>query len=449
MILKSIFRYINIVHDYVYYRKVYYINSDNIPPDGSSVIVVSNHQNAINDPLALEFCFRKRHFHIFARASLFASRFGNWFFRGLGVLPAFRLRTDGEESLKNNYGSFTEAGGILANGGMVGIFPEGTNQYRHWLGDFSQAYLRLAFETAKRCGFNREIYILPVSVHYSDYFKFRADMMVVCGEPLALSQYYGQYESKPRTTCRTVNDIIHERVRALMLDIRDEENYAAVEYLLGSYGNSFARDNGFNPRILPEKLRSDQILAKKLGHLAAANPDKYDKLCNDALLLEAKTSAAGLRDGVFDHCPSLSNLIFKGLAFLLLFPMFAIGLYPNILCYFAPMPLVNKLKKMGGPFTLFQSGIQLGINALAVVPLSYLAVFIADVCFCGWLFGFVHLLLLPVLGMFSWDYSRQWKKFMGQIRFRLHGKSEQIREIESLRAGIFKTMDAVSGTNDK
>ena len=76
MILKSIFRYINIVHDYVYYRKVYYINIDNIPPDGSSVIVVSNHQNAINDPLALEFCFRKRHFHIFARASLFASRFG-------------------------------------------------------------------------------------------------------------------------------------------------------------------------------------------------------------------------------------------------------------------------------------------------------------------------------------------------------------------------------------
>lgn len=445
-LLKFIYKYIRLIHDYIYYRKVYYVNKNNIPPKGSSVIVVCNHQNAINDPLALEFCFNDRKFYIFARASLFASRFGNWFFRGLDVLPAFRLKTDGEESLKNNFDSFKEAGQILADGGIVGLFPEGTNQYKHFLGEFSQAYLRLGFETAQHCDYKREIYILPVSVHYSDYFKFRADMMLICGKPIALSPYFEQYKTRPRSTCRTVNKTVHKEVEQLMIDIQDEDNYEAIEYLRNSYGNKFARLFGLNPRILPEKLQSDKLLTNAIKEYSEKNPSEAEDLFTAVLNMKTKTENAKLKDNVFDYCPSALSLLFKAFAFLLLLPVFVFGLYPNILCYFAPMPMVDKMKKLGGPFALFQSGLQLGINALITIPLSYLAVFIADVALWGWLAGCLHLIALPVLGVFAWDYSRQWKKFMGQLRYRTGKNSDKIKEIIKIRSYIFQKTDDITST---
>lgn len=444
MLLKIIYNYIRIIHDFVYYQNVYYINKNNIPPKGSSVIVICNHQNAINDPLALEFCFSGRKFYIFARASLFASRFGNWFFRGLDVLPAFRMKTDGEESLKNNFDSFKEAGQILADGGMVGLFPEGTNQYKHFLGEFSQAYLRLGFETAQHCNFNREIFILPVSVHYSDYYKFRADMMLICGNPISLSSYYDQYKTRPRSTCRTVNKIVHEEVERLMIDIQDADNYDAIEYLRNSYGNKFARLHGLNPRILPDKLKSDKLLTDAIQEYSENNPSEAKNLFENILNLKTKTENAKLKDNVFDYCPSSLSLLFKAFAFLLLSPVFLFGLYPNILCYFAPIPMVNKMKKMGGPFALFQSGLQLGINALLTIPISYIAVFIADVALWGWFAGCVHLASLPILGIFAWDFSRQWKKFVGQLRYRIGQNSDKIKGIIKLRSSIFKKTDDIT-----
>lgn len=438
---RLLFNYVRLIHDHIYYKRVHYLGREKLPPAGSPLLIVGNHQNAINDPLALEFCFADRDFHIFARGGLFASRFGNFFFRGLKVLPAYRLRTDGEDSLSKNAGSFAEATDVLLGGGSVGIFPEATNQDKHWLGDFSQAYLRLAFDAAAKADFKTEIYVQPVATHYSDYFKFRADMMIECGEPVALSPYYEAYRSKPRTTCRRLNEQIRSAVSSLMLDVRDLDDYEAIDYLRESYGIRFARELGLDPRSLPEKLKADRELVSRLEALKESDPAAAAEIFSETLELKRLTLEAGLKDRVFDDCPSSRQLAIQAAALVVLFPLFVFALYPNVLAYLAPRPAVEKYRKMGGPFVMFQGGVQLGLNALLIVPLAYLIVFIIDILLIGIFPALVHLALLAPLGLFAWRYSRDFKRIRGYFRFR-RGRFGEIGELRERLVGKIKELGA-------
>ena len=91
--------YLRFFHDKIYYEKTYKVNSETISEDGTPLIIVSNHQNCLNDPLGLVFSFNDRKPHVITRADVFAvSPVADKFLRSIGLLPAFRLDYDGEES---------------------------------------------------------------------------------------------------------------------------------------------------------------------------------------------------------------------------------------------------------------------------------------------------------------------------------------------------------------
>ena len=45
--------YVRFLVEKVYYRRTYYINKDKVPVDGTSLLVVSDHQNSMNDALGI------------------------------------------------------------------------------------------------------------------------------------------------------------------------------------------------------------------------------------------------------------------------------------------------------------------------------------------------------------------------------------------------------------
>ena len=72
-LLYSIFKaYLRFTHDKVYYKKTYSIDYNNIPADGTPIIIVSNHQNCLNDPLGVLFTIRDRKPSFITRADVFA-----------------------------------------------------------------------------------------------------------------------------------------------------------------------------------------------------------------------------------------------------------------------------------------------------------------------------------------------------------------------------------------
>lgn len=422
---RLLFHYLRLAHNFVYYKHIYLIGKEYIPPKGNAVILAGNHQNAINDPLSLEFGFADRPVSIFAHSGLFKNRFSAFFFRGIRVLPAYRLKNDGEAALTQNYDSFNEADQRLLNGEAIAIYPEGTNQTRHVLGDFSTGYLRMAFEAAEKAHFNQDIIILPVSTHYSDYFRFRGDMMVSCGNPVHLADYYSMYQTKPRTAQRQVNDLIHERVRSLMLDITDEAHAEDIEFVLNTFGKDLAKKQGLNPEQLPEKLQADQQLAALLQQWLQQDKEQAETYFDQIKEYRKGLQTCNARHWMCKAQSSTPTLISNSLLCLIGLPLAILACIPNIAVYYAPLPLVNKFKKMGGTFVLFTGGVQFGINAIVVLPLCYTLVFVLEGCFWCWPLALIHLLLQIPLGLFAWNYRSFAKKTIALGRLqRLRKRNE-------------------------
>ena len=179
--------YVRFLTEKIYYRKVYYLNTENVPEDGTPLLVVSDHQNSLNDALGILMSIRDRVVHVIVRADVFAlSPIADKFLRSIGLLPAFRLNWEGEAALKNNGATFRDSEKSLLDGSTVAIYPEAGHQDRHWLGTFSYGYTKMAFEAAEMGNFEKEIFILPSCNHYSEYAGLRNEMLIKYGTPISL-----------------------------------------------------------------------------------------------------------------------------------------------------------------------------------------------------------------------------------------------------------------------
>lgn len=435
------FGYLEWMHNRILYRHTYFVNGKNVPPAGVPLVIVSNHQNALNDPLAIEFAFRNRIVSIFARGDIFANKIAGTFLKSLYILPAFRMKTDGIDAVNKNYETFDEAHERLLNGDSVAIFPEGTNQDKRWLGDFSQGYLRMAFGAAEKANFEKEIMILPTANHYSNYFHMQSDMLVICGEPISLKPYYELYKTKPRTAQREVNRIVRHQVESLMLDITDLENYNAIDYIRNSYGVTYAKSIGLNPDKLPEKLEADKRLVSGLDDLKNSRPEVSANIYEQIGCLEKVTKKYNVRDWNFDKAFSPFKHLISGLLFLFLLPVFIFALIPNVAAYFAPRRIVEKFNQKGDAFRMFAGGIQFTLNSVLVLPILYAVVFVVDWILVGWIAALCHLLALPWLGLFAWYYRILFIKWKSEYRFYKALKNKDMQDAVKLRAHLWKLMD--------
>ena len=97
-------------------RRLEYEGLENIPPEGP-VLIVANHQ-FYGDPVLMGLA-TKRVMHFLGKEELIKdSKFKSWFFRHLNVIPLDREGVD-RKAIK-------AAINVLRDGGVLGVFPEGT-----------------------------------------------------------------------------------------------------------------------------------------------------------------------------------------------------------------------------------------------------------------------------------------------------------------------------------
>lgn len=430
--------YLRFIHNRIYFRHVTYVGLDNIPENGTPLIIACNHQNCMNDPLHILFSL-KRKASFLTRADIFAKPLLNKFLRSIGLLPAYRMNFDGEDALANNAATWQITGDELLRGRTVVIFPEAGHQDMHWLGDFSLGYIRLAFETAERDNFETDIQILPACNHYSNYFHMRTDVVIKYGTPISLKQFYDTYKTKPRTAQREANKLVRNQIESLMLDIKDLPNYDAIDYIRNTYGKHFAEQNGANSKHLDEKLVTDKQLVDRLDAYSATNPQKAALLYNDTIKLKDETLALGVRDWNFEKPFSTFQTIVYAFGALLLLPLFTFALVPNLAIYLFPKLITRKLKDK-----LFTSSVNFGLSAVVSIPILYTAMFFIDwYLLNSTVLALIHIMLLPLLGLFAWQYMITFIKSISKLRFKKFKKSGKIHEIAALRTSLWKRLDLI------
>src|SRR3954471_10450308 len=143
---------------------------EHIPKRGP-VILAANHRSFL-DPFVVGICMRRPVYFV-AKQELFAKRWQGWLLNRLGAFPIKRGESD-EESMQT-------ALGVLARGGALVIFPEGTRHRTGPLHRPKRGVGRLALETGAP--------VVPIAILGSEHarrgWRIRPVWVRVrCGRPL-------------------------------------------------------------------------------------------------------------------------------------------------------------------------------------------------------------------------------------------------------------------------
>ncbi len=426
-------RYLSTLNSHIYFRKIYAPGRERMPADGTPTVLVSNHQNCLIDPLALVFLLSDRKPRFLARASVFKNPILNKVIRGLGALPTYRAKFDGIKGVAKNKGTLEEVAKSLAHGETVVLYPEGQHQNKRWLGPFSQAYLKMAFGAAEEEGFQREVYVMPTANHYSHYRLPREEMMILFGEPVALSPYYEEFKESPREVMNKVNDIVRGQIEKMMLNVEDLDHYKEIDFLrYGSFGVEFARSLGLNPNYLPDKLQSDKELVGRLKSATESNPEAMEKIFEKTHKVLKGMRKLGLRDWLFDKPRTVARGVLLAIAMLLMLPIFVAAIAISWPVFVLPLVVNRTLIKD----RQFHGSINLASMLLVTYPLCGLLPVIVMLCSANWWGALSYFVAFPLSIIFSTNYMRWAKKLLGYARF-VCASRKKIEEVRRQRNKLY------------
>ena len=436
LFLKAFRTYLQFVNSWLYFRKEHIIGIENVPADGTPVVVVSNHQNCLNDPLCVCLTLTDRRMNFIARANVFKVPLFNRALRAMGLLPAYRMGYEGYAAVNKNRKTMDDAGNALRDGETLMMFPEAGHQDKRWLGVFKLGYLRIAFEAAEKLNFEKDVMILPSCNHYSNYFHARTDMIIKFDKPISLKPFYDDYRVAPRETMVRVNELVRSRIQELMLHVEDLAHYDQIDFLRDNgYGRRYAIRHGFKHNYLPSRLLADQKLVNALQEATAEHPEAMETLYGDTARYMEGLDKLNIRDWLFRHNPGFEAVLLRGLGLLLLMPLFILSIIPTGLLFIVPKIFLAKMIKD----RMFISSFNIGVSVFVTIPLCLFVPMILLWIFVGFWWALGYFVAFPLMFVLAWNYMRMFRKFVGTLRFIKH--RDKVKCLRELRKSIFVRLD--------
>lgn len=438
--LKAFRTYLQFVNSGMYFRKEHVIGIENVPANGTPVVLVSNHQNCLNDPLCVCLKLTDRRMNFLARANVFKNPIFNKALRAMGLLPAYRMGYEGYKEVLRNQETIDDACQALADGETVMLYPEAGHQDKRWLGIFKLGYLRIAFAAAEKMEFKQNVVVLPSCNHYSNYFHARTDMMIKFGKPISLMPYYERYQEAPRETMMEINKIVRAAIQEMMLHVDDLEHYDQIDFLReNGYGERYARKHGFKFNYLPSRLLSDQKLVDALQKASQEKPEEMEEIYKDTAYFAGELKRLNIRDWLFAKKSGVGGAALRGLGLLLLLPLFIVSIIPTFLLFLIPKIFLKKLIKD----QMFVSTFNVAVSALITVPICLIIPIVLLWVYLGFWWAFGYLLAFPLMFILAWNYIRMFMKFIGACNFVRRKNRAKVKELKKLRKSIFKRLDNI------
>ena len=158
----------------IYFERITVLHRDRLPGSGP-VLYICLHRNGAVDGFVYHQVAPRGVFMI--STQLLRSFFARMFFSGIAVAR----KSDAEDSGRNA-AALDECVGLLAGGGALMVFPEGTSSLgpRHL--PFKSGAAKLAVDALGR---GVPLRIVPLGIHYEEAWAFRSKVEIVVGEPVA------------------------------------------------------------------------------------------------------------------------------------------------------------------------------------------------------------------------------------------------------------------------
>lgn len=214
-------------------------------PSGKPIILISNHQNAMLDPVIL--CVHlKPQLHWLTRSDVFKKGLVDRVLRKINMLPVYRERDNVEDLHGRNNAIFEICFDRLKHGAMVSMFPEGTHRGKKQLFPFKKGLARVAFG-AHEFGVE-DLHILPVGLDYTDYYHSGGDLLVRVGKPVALEPFIEDYKQDSTRALTLVVQAARHALSKEMIDIHGDDFYDLLGPL-ESHLKTMSADRSLNGQL--------------------------------------------------------------------------------------------------------------------------------------------------------------------------------------------------------
>lgn len=190
----------------LFYKEIIIEGKENIPKD-KSILMVSNHQNALIDPLLLATLSGLKPYYL-TRASAFKHPLVAKLLNYIQMIPIYRVR-DGIKNMEKNQETFNKSVQILLNGGSLLIFGEGSHSTRRNLRPMKKGFSRIAIQALEENP-KLELVIIPVAINYSNHNHSGSKVRITFGEVIDPKIYVSDFESMMSATFNALLPLVVE-----------------------------------------------------------------------------------------------------------------------------------------------------------------------------------------------------------------------------------------------
>jgi 1-acyl-sn-glycerol-3-phosphate acyltransferase len=227
---------------FFFYKKIKVTGKENIPFD-KPVMFVSNHPNALIDPLLVA-TTNHRTTYFFTRAAVFKPGLVDWFMRSANMLPVYRIR-DGLSTVKKNEAIFEFSFTLLKEKLALLIFAEGSHSLERRVRPLSKGFTRVVFGALEEYP-DLDIAIVPIGINYNSPTEYGSKVSLIYAPPIYVNNFRSE---DPNIQAIELTKATSDALKEIVCHIEDPDFDTSV----------IDKDEYLNPVEFNEKLMTGNL----------------------------------------------------------------------------------------------------------------------------------------------------------------------------------------------
>jgi hypothetical protein len=307
----------------------------------------------------------------------------------------------------------------LEQGGLIGIYPEGTTHAERRVQRIKTGAARIALEY-EAAGRGAPLTLIAVGLTFEARKAFRGRVRVSFGEPIALGRYAAVYREEPAKAVEALTTAIQWAMESEILHVARPERQdlirAVEELYRGDLIRELQEERGLGARQI-DPLRLSRAIADAAAHFEERDPERVERLWAGVQRYRALLAAYQVRDQAVrlrGQRPAARARLRTSWEASLGLPFFAYGLLVNGLPYLLPRWLARRTARKETDYATTRL-----LASVVAFPLFWaLETWIVwRLLGLAWAVGFA--LSLPVSGLIAYRYLGGVSRLQGQLRFGL------------------------------
>jgi glycerol-3-phosphate O-acyltransferase/dihydroxyacetone phosphate acyltransferase len=435
----SLLRLLVLVTVRIFFNSILVRNLEQVPAEGP-LIIAPNHPSTFLDPL-VTLIWIKRPIYFLANGGAFSSPWKKWLYKHLYMIPIYRQQ-DSPESSTKNLEVFSACYDLLAQGGVLIIFPEGTSENERRLRKIKTGIARIALEAEEKYDYKLNVRIVCTGINYTNPRKFQSKLFVQFGNPINVLDFKEAYQKNEIETVRELTAEVSKSLESLIVITSNDKTDRLVRKIETLYTNELKKSLNLTNDETEQVFIIAQHIANAVDYYDKLDREKVEKLEEKIEQYFSLLKKSQIRDETVAKIATKKQAVLKLLKYLpsliIGLPVYLFGLIHNYLPFKLPGIFAVKMTKdvtYQGPINMVS-----GIFTFAAFYLVYGSLFY--LFFQNIILTLIYFVALPISGFVTFYYWGYLLRVFEDIRlFSTFRKNSNTYPLRDLRNELIKELE--------